>query len=103
MTDSVARQRVTQSAAAQNQRTANHVPTSSQFLHSVIDQQQQQQQQLQQQQQQQQAQQQARVSFEYRTNQAAHDNWDLQSSDPLLSELLDQVIDIVPDAIITGM
>jgi hypothetical protein len=28
--------------------------------------------------------------------------WENQSSDPVLSELLDQVIDIVPESIITG-
>ena len=28
--------------------------------------------------------------------------WENQSSDPVLSELLDQVIDIVPESVITG-
>lgn len=29
--------------------------------------------------------------------------WDNQSSDPVLSDLLDQVIDIVPDAVCNGL
>lgn len=28
--------------------------------------------------------------------------WDSQSSDPVLSDILDQVIDIVPDAVCSG-
>ncbi|XP_073987939.1 basic helix-loop-helix family member taiman isoform X5 [Rhodnius prolixus] len=46
----------------------------------------------------QQQQQQQRVSVQYTTNRQ-QPVWDNQSSDPVLSDLLDQVIEIVPDAI----
>ncbi|KAK9510692.1 hypothetical protein O3M35_005428 [Rhynocoris fuscipes] len=63
-------------------------------------QQQQQQQQLQQQHQQQQQQQQQRVSVHCTTGiSRPQPTWDNQSSDPVLSDLLDQVIEIVPEAI----
>ncbi|KAB0798164.1 hypothetical protein PPYR_09157 [Photinus pyralis] len=35
-------------------------------------------------------------------NASTTDLWDMQSSDPLLSDILDQVIDIVPDAVMTN-
>lgn len=85
------RQRLQQGNPAQQvQRVNNHIGNSTQYLHTIVDQQQQQQQQ--------------RSNVDCRTTSSVLDMWDSQaSSDPLLSELLDQVIDIVPDAIITGL
>jgi len=41
-------------------------------------------------------------SGEYRQTSNDSTNWDIQSSDPDLSEILDQVIEIVPDEAISS-
>ena len=41
-------------------------------------------------------------SGEYRQTSTDPSNWDNQSSDPDLSDILDQVIEFVPDEAITG-
>lgn len=42
-------------------------------------------------------------SGEYRQRNTDPSSWNNQSSDPDLSDILDQVIEIVPDEAITGM